>query len=72
MPPQSAILGTGAIVKRPVVAKDAVGNEVIAIRSMCYMGLTFDHRLLDGMVGDFFMSHVKKSLEQPVVPELGG
>jgi len=69
--PQVAILGVGAVVKRPMVISTAGGGDAIGIRSMCYMGLTFDHRLLDGMIGDFFMSHVKKSLEQPVVPELG-
>jgi 2-oxoglutarate dehydrogenase E2 component (dihydrolipoamide succinyltransferase) len=70
--PQVAILGVGAVVKRPMVISAADGGDSIAIRSMCYMGLTFDHRLLDGMMADYFMSHVKKSLENPVVPELAG
>jgi 2-oxoglutarate dehydrogenase E2 component (dihydrolipoamide succinyltransferase) len=70
--PQVAILGVGAVVKRPMVVSTPGGGDAIGIRSMCYMGLTFDHRLLDGMLADFFMSHVKKSLEHPVVPELGG
>jgi 2-oxoglutarate dehydrogenase E2 component (dihydrolipoamide succinyltransferase) len=69
--PQVAILGVGAVVKRPMVISALDGSDTIAIRSMCYMGITFDHRLLDGMMADFFMSHVKKSLENPVLPELG-
>lgn len=56
--PQSAILGIGAIQKRVVVIQDA-----IAIRPMVYLALSFDHRLLDGAVGDTFMNHVKKFLE---------
>ncbi len=69
--PQVAILGVGAVVKRPMVVGAADGSDSIAIRSMCYMGLSFDHRLLDGMLADFFMSHVKRSLENPALPELG-
>lgn len=56
--PQSAILGVGAIQKRVVVINDA-----IAIRPMVYLALTFDHRLLDGAVGDTFMNKVKEFLE---------
>ncbi len=56
--PQSAILGIGAIQKRVVVINDA-----IAIRPMVYLALSFDHRLLDGAIGDTFMNHVKKFLE---------
>ena len=52
--PQAAILGVGAIHKAPVVIDDA-----IAIRSICYVTLSFDHRLLDGAVGDQFVSHLK-------------
>jgi len=63
VPPQSAILGTGAIVKRPVVAKDADGNEVIAIRSMCYLALSYDHRNIDGADASRFLSAVKKRIE---------
>jgi pyruvate dehydrogenase E2 component (dihydrolipoamide acetyltransferase) len=55
--PQVGILGVGAIEKRPVVIDDA-----IAIRSMCYMCLSFDHRLIDGAVADQFMAHLKKTL----------
>jgi pyruvate/2-oxoglutarate dehydrogenase complex dihydrolipoamide acyltransferase (E2) component len=56
--PQCAILGTGAIQKRAVVINDA-----IAIRPMVYMGLTFDHRILDGAVADYFLGTVKFTLE---------
>jgi 2-oxoglutarate dehydrogenase E2 component (dihydrolipoamide succinyltransferase) len=56
--PQVAILCIGAITKRPVVINDA-----IAIRSMVYLTLTFDHRLIDGAVADQFMAALKNSLE---------
>ncbi|MUH46229.1 MAG: 2-oxoglutarate dehydrogenase, E2 component, dihydrolipoamide succinyltransferase, partial [Actinobacteria bacterium] len=46
--PQVAILGTGAVVKRPIVVTDASGQDVIAIRSMVYLALSYDHRLVDG------------------------
>jgi len=57
--PQCAILGVGAIQKRAVVINDA-----IAIRPMVYLGLTFDHRILDGAAGDHFLSAVKDRLER--------
>jgi 2-oxoglutarate dehydrogenase E2 component (dihydrolipoamide succinyltransferase) len=57
--PNAAILGVGAIVKEPVVT----GNDAIAIRSTCYLGLTFDHRLIDGAVADQFTARVKDILE---------
>jgi pyruvate dehydrogenase E2 component (dihydrolipoyllysine-residue acetyltransferase) len=56
--PQVAILGIGAIEKRPVVIDDA-----IAIRHMAYLSIGYDHRIIDGAVADEFMSHVKQSLE---------
>ncbi len=56
--PQVAILGIGTIEKRPVVRDDA-----IAIRTMCYIALTFDHRLVDGADADRFMAHVKATLQ---------
>jgi len=57
--PQVAILDIGTIEKRPVVRDDA-----IAIRTMAYVALTFDHRLVDGSDADRFMAHVKKSLQE--------
>ena len=45
VPPQAAMLGTGAIVKRPRVIVDEFGNESIGVRSVCYLPLTYDHRL---------------------------
>ena len=56
--PQVAILGVGAVEKTPVVIDDA-----IAIRSICYLSLTFDHRLIDGAVADQFTAKVKSALE---------
>ncbi len=56
--PQVAILGMGAVVKEPVVVDD-----MIAIRSVAYLGLTFDHRLIDGALGDQFCQKVKHVLE---------
>lgn len=56
--PQSAILGVGAVQKRAVVINDA-----IAIRPMCYLSLSFDHRIIDGAIADRFMSLVKQHLE---------
>jgi len=56
--PQVAILGVGAVEKMPVVIDDA-----IAIRSICYLSLTFDHRLIDGAVADQFTAKVKAVLE---------
>jgi 2-oxoglutarate dehydrogenase complex dihydrolipoamide succinyltransferase (E2) component len=57
--PQVAILGVGAVQKRAVVI-----NEAIAIRSMCYLSVSFDHRVIDGATADRFMSKVKNHLEQ--------
>jgi 2-oxoglutarate dehydrogenase E2 component (dihydrolipoamide succinyltransferase) len=60
----SAILGTGTIVKRPVVVKDADGAEVIAIRSMCYLALSYDHRLVDGADASRYLMTVKQRIEE--------
>jgi len=60
----SAILGTGAIVKRPVVATDEDGADYIAIRSMCYLSLSYDHRLVDGADASRYLATVKKRLEE--------
>jgi len=57
--PQVAILGVGSVVKEPVVTKD----DAIAIRSTCFLALTFDHRLIDGALGDQFTGKVKQILE---------
>ncbi|MFL0422779.1 2-oxoglutarate dehydrogenase, E2 component, dihydrolipoamide succinyltransferase [Kocuria rhizophila] len=61
--PQVGILGTGSIVKRPMVVTDAEGNDTIAIRHMCYLSLTYDHRLVDGADAGRFLSTLKKRLE---------
>jgi 2-oxoglutarate dehydrogenase E2 component (dihydrolipoamide succinyltransferase) len=60
--PQVAILGVGGVKKRPVVVETKDG-DFIAIRSMCYLALTFDHRLIDGAVADQFMALVKSTIE---------
>jgi 2-oxoglutarate dehydrogenase E2 component (dihydrolipoamide succinyltransferase) len=62
--PQVAILGTGAVVKRPVVVKDDAGADVIAIRSMVYLALTYDHRLVDGADAARFLGVIKARLEE--------
>ena len=61
--PQVAILGTGAVVKRPVVVQDADLGEVIAVRSMVYLALTYDHRIVDGADAARFLVTVKERLE---------
>jgi 2-oxoglutarate dehydrogenase E2 component (dihydrolipoamide succinyltransferase) len=66
--PQTGILGAGAIVKRPVVrsSSDSLlpnADDSIVIRPMCYLSLTFDHRVLDGAQGDAFLTAVKRRLE---------
>ena len=68
--PQVAILGIGTIEKRPVVVTDPDGVDSIAIRTMSYFGITYDHRLVDGADADHFMNDVKKVLEQGDWPEL--
>ena len=62
--PQVAILGTGAVVKRPVVVKDKDGGETIAIRSMVYLALSYDHRIVDGADAARFLSTMKARLEE--------
>jgi pyruvate dehydrogenase E2 component (dihydrolipoamide acetyltransferase) len=61
--PQVAILGTGAVVKRPVVVQDAELGEVIAVRSMVYLAITYDHRIVDGADAARFLTTVKERLE---------
>ena len=61
--PETAIMGVGTIVKRPVVMKGDDGADVIAIRSMVYLSLSYDHRLVDGADASRFLMDVKKRLE---------
>ncbi|WP_422755228.1 2-oxoglutarate dehydrogenase, E2 component, dihydrolipoamide succinyltransferase [Micromonospora sp. WMMD708] len=61
--PQSAMLGTGAVVKRPVVVNDPDLGEVVAVRSMVYLALSYDHRLIDGADAARFLVAVKERLE---------
>ena len=61
--PQVAILGLGAVVKRPVVMKGTDGGETIAVRSMVYLGLSYDHRIVDGADAARFLVTLKDRLE---------
>jgi 2-oxoglutarate dehydrogenase E2 component (dihydrolipoamide succinyltransferase) len=61
--PQVAILGVGSVVKRPVVVQDPELGEVIAIRSMVYLALTYDHRIVDGADAARFLTTVRERLE---------
>ena len=62
--PNVAILGTGAVVKRAVVVKDEDGGETIAIRSMVYLALSYDHRVVDGSDAARFLSTMKARLQE--------
>ena len=62
--PQSAILGTGIVTKRPVVMQNADGSDVIAIRSMVYLALSYDHRNIDGADAARYLTAVKQRLEE--------
>jgi 2-oxoglutarate dehydrogenase E2 component (dihydrolipoamide succinyltransferase) len=62
--PQSAILGTGVVAKRPVVVTDENGQDSIAIRSMVYLALSYDHRIIDGADASRFLVDVKARLEE--------
>ncbi|MDV6012729.1 2-oxoglutarate dehydrogenase, E2 component, dihydrolipoamide succinyltransferase [Haloechinothrix sp. LS1_15] len=62
--PQSGILGVGSVVKRPVVVSDSENGDSIAIRSMAYLALTYDHRLIDGADAGRFVTTIKKRLEE--------
>jgi 2-oxoglutarate dehydrogenase E2 component (dihydrolipoamide succinyltransferase) len=62
--PQVGILGTGAITRQAAVIAGADGEDVIAIRSMCYLPLTYDHRLVDGADAGRFVSAIKARLEE--------
>jgi 2-oxoglutarate dehydrogenase E2 component (dihydrolipoamide succinyltransferase) len=61
--PNVGILGTGAVVKRPVVVTDADGGETIAVRSMVYLALSYDHRVVDGADAARFLTAMKTRLE---------
>ncbi|SFE04629.1 2-oxoglutarate dehydrogenase E2 component [Actinopolyspora alba] len=63
-PPQVGMLGTGTVVKRPVVVSDEAGGDTIAIRSMVYLALSYDHRLVDGADAARFLNTVKQRLEE--------
>jgi pyruvate dehydrogenase E2 component (dihydrolipoamide acetyltransferase) len=62
--PQVGILGTGSVVRRPVVVRDPSLGEVIAVRSMVYLALSYDHRLVDGADAARFLGTVKARLEE--------
>jgi 2-oxoglutarate dehydrogenase E2 component (dihydrolipoamide succinyltransferase) len=62
--PQVGILGTGTVVKRAVVVEDPALGEVIAVRSMVYLALTYDHRLIDGVDAVRFLATIKERLEE--------
>ena len=62
--PQVGILGTGAVVKRPVVINDPDLGEVVAVRSMAYLALTYDHRIVDGADAARFLVAVKERIEE--------
>jgi pyruvate dehydrogenase E2 component (dihydrolipoamide acetyltransferase) len=62
--PQVAILGTGKITKQPTVVTGPDGDDVIAIRSVCYLPLTYDHRIVDGADAGRFVSAIKARLEE--------
>ncbi len=68
--PQVGILGIGTIEKRPVVQTDADGADVLAIRTMSYFAITFDHRLVDGADADHFMIAVRDMLQDDDWSEL--
>lgn len=60
--PQVAIIGTGVIEKRPVVVESEMG-DVIAIRHMMYLSMSYDHRIIDGAHGGAFLNRVKQLLQ---------
>ncbi|TWP37034.1 2-oxoglutarate dehydrogenase, E2 component, dihydrolipoamide succinyltransferase [Leekyejoonella antrihumi] len=62
--PQVGILGTGTVVKRPVVVIGPDGDETIAVRSMCYLALSYDHRIVDGADAARFLGTMKARLEE--------
>jgi 2-oxoisovalerate dehydrogenase E2 component (dihydrolipoyl transacylase) len=61
--PQCAILGVGVIQKRPIVITDPEQGDVLAIRPMMYLSLTFDHRIIDGAIADYFLAKLVITLK---------
>ncbi|HPI39134.1 MAG TPA: 2-oxo acid dehydrogenase subunit E2, partial [Ignavibacteriaceae bacterium] len=61
--PEVAILGVGAVVKKPVVV-EMNGFDTIAIKPIMYLTMAHDHRLIDGMLGGKFLAHIKDTLEK--------
>jgi pyruvate/2-oxoglutarate dehydrogenase complex dihydrolipoamide acyltransferase (E2) component len=61
--PQCAILGVGIIQKRPIVITDTNQGDVLAIRPMMYLSLTFDHRIIDGAIADYFLAKLVDTLQ---------
>jgi len=62
--PQCAILGVGVIQKRPVVISDPTMGDLLTIRPMMYISLTFDHRIIDGAIADYFLARVVDNLQK--------
>jgi pyruvate/2-oxoglutarate dehydrogenase complex dihydrolipoamide acyltransferase (E2) component len=69
--PQVAILDTEAVVKRPVVITDELGNDSIAIRSMTYLCMSWDHRALDGALAAQFLNELRKKIEAWPINQAG-
>jgi 2-oxoglutarate dehydrogenase E2 component (dihydrolipoamide succinyltransferase) len=69
--PQVAILDTEAVVKRPVVVTDELGNDSIAIRAMTYLCMSWDHRALDGALAAQFLNSLRKNLESWPINSVG-
>ena len=63
--PHVGILGTGSVVERVCVVRDSENQSVIAIRSMVYLALTYDHRLVDGADAARYLTSVRELLESP-------
>jgi 2-oxoglutarate dehydrogenase E2 component (dihydrolipoamide succinyltransferase) len=62
--PQTGILGTGAVVERVVPLPDGVGGHTLAVRSMAYLSVSYDHRLVDGADAARFLSTIKRRMEE--------
>ena len=66
-PPESAILAVGKIAKTPVVVTNAEGEDEVAIKSMCALCLSYDHRIIDGAEAAKFLQKLKNYLQNPVL-----